>query len=858
MSHGVVLAVSDKREIRDLLAQALATHEGPVWIVEAAGQALAALDEHNVAVLVLDWPLAGAPGAGQDEAEAVVRHARRVRPGVFIIGLLPPGDDVAATSPAALDADDCLIKPLSLGRVRRAVRRALELRRLRHEAGRLALINHVSRQITSILDTNQLLWQVARLIRDSFDFYYVGIALLESDAVEVKAAVGGERDQLPPVGVRYRLQDGQEMIVQSLACQEPLLVADVRGAVQYSLPPKLARARSALVVPIALQAQQLGALEVLSAEPHAFEPADLPLFESLAAHIAVAVQNARLFDAQQEQEEMLHLLNAAAVAMQRIISSRTEVLEVMTSELSRAGLVSLVHFLDPLSNSASLGYSSMSPRLTKALTELLAAPPDDWTLDLAHAPTYRRVLDEHQAVFFDQLEPLVDEIAPTALPADKVALATQILGNPRAVIAPMCLGDQAMGWLTVFSARLTVESCPAITAFANQAAVALENARLLESARRADRMTLLVEVGQAMSATLEFDEVLRLLLQVVAKALRVDEGLVVLRDKLSRDYLLRARLSKGRVWLSDLAAGGMLVSEFSLPPLRVPLVGHNRTLGLLALERRADGSELSAEDVQLAQALANQAASALENARLYTELKQSAEELERSHHRLIQSEKLAATGRLAASIAHEINNPLQAIQNCLELILDQAEAKEAVDRAYLDVAANELERIRGIIRQMLDLYRPSQERMAAVDLNAALEGVLALMRKQLATYNVAVETHLDDAQPQIVGRGDQIRQVFINLILNAIEAMPEGGQLVVTTGQNHDGMVTVQVADTGVGIAPENLTRIADPFFTTKSKGVGLGLTICHEIIERHQGTWDVTSQVGYGSTFTIWLPAAR
>jgi signal transduction histidine kinase len=200
---------------------------------------------------------------------------------------------------------------------------------------------------------------------------------------------------------------------------------------------------------------------------------------------------------------------------------------------------------------------------------------------------------------------------------------------------------------------------------------------------------------------------------------------------------------------------------------------------------------------------------------------------------------------------------LQAIKNCLELILDEAEVGKSLDRAYFDVAMNELERIRGIIQQMLDLYRPGQGRMMPVDLNAAVEGVLALMRKQLASQNIVVETHLDDTRPRIAGRGDQIRQVFINLILNAIEAMPEGGQLVLTTHQNRDDVV-VRVTDTGVGIAPENLTRIADPFFTTKSKGVGLGLTICHEIIERHRGALDVTSRVGRGSTFTIRLPAAK
>jgi signal transduction histidine kinase len=381
---------------------------------------------------------------------------------------------------------------------------------------------------------------------------------------------------------------------------------------------------------------------------------------------------------------------------------------------------------------------------------------------------------------------------------------------------------------------------------------------ILENVRRVDELVLLNEVGQAMAATLDFDEVLQLLLQAVAKTVQVDECVVALWDEATQRYLPRARLLEGQSLPSELAKGDETISEFSLPSCSVLLKGRDRVLGWLALERRSDENELSTQDLQLAQALANQAASALENARLYAELKQSARELERSQRRLIQSEKLAATGRLAASIAHEINNPLQAIKNCLELLLDEAEAGEPLDRTYLDVAMNELERIQDTIQQMLDLYRPEKGRMASVDLNAAVEGVLALMRKQLESCRIGIETYLDSARPHVVGRGDQIRQVFINLILNAVEAMPEGGQLTLTTRQDSDGIVTVLVADTGVGISPENLAHIADPFFTTKPKGVGLGMSICHEIIERHQGTLDLTSQIGRGTTFTIRLPAAR
>jgi len=379
----------------------------------------------------------------------------------------------------------------------------------------------------------------------------------------------------------------------------------------------------------------------------------------------------------------------------------------------------------------------------------------------------------------------------------------------------------------------------------------------LEGILRADELVLLNEVGQAMAATLDLDEVLQFLLEAVTKTVQVDECVVTLWDDATQRYVPRARLANGQPLPGDLFTGGEATSELPPPSHRVLLKGRDRVLGWLTLGRRSDKDELGVQDRQLAQALTNQAASALENTRLYAELKRSAEALERSQRRLIQSEKLAATGRLAASIAHEINNPLQAIKNCLELILDGVGAGEPLDRTYLDVAMNELERIQGTIQQMLDLYRPVKEQMGPVDLNAAVAGVLALMAKQLESHQVEAETRLDRAESQVMGHDDQIRQVLINLILNAIEAMPDGGQLTVATDQDSSGLVTMQVTDTGVGIAPENLARVADPFFTTKPKGVGLGLFICHEIVERHQGVLDVTSQVGRGTTVTIRLPAA-
>jgi signal transduction histidine kinase len=846
MSQELILAVTDQRQSRHLLTLANAP-DTTLRVVESPEQAVAAAHERRVPVVILDSALIPPEKMGAWAHQALAASS--------VIGLLTR-EEAATSDLEAMGLDEILVKPSPLDLIRLTLDRALERQRLKRQAERMALVNRVGRQITSILDMDKLLWEVARLIQRSFDLYHVAIALVDAGAVEMRAAVGGEPNYVPSVGARYEWEDQEQLMAVALSRGRPLLFDDLRQAQPQRVPPELAQARAALVMPIGHQGRWLGALELLSDRPGAFDAADLTLFESLAAQIAVAVQNARLFAERQKHQEALRSLNVAALSMQRAITSRRRVLEVMVDELSRSGFVSLVHILHPGGASAGWAGDSLSPRIAKALTELLGVPPANWRLDLTEASIYRQALDARGALFVEQVEPLIRQIVPGSPPSKALDMAVRILGHPCAVVSPMLSGDKTLGCLTVFSAQLSAPDVLPMSIFANQAAVALENARLLAEARRADALARLNEAARAMASTLELEEVLRLLLRAAASMLGVETCGVALWDEAAQRHVPRAELANGDVSLAP-PVEGLETWARAFPSGPIPLVAHGRELGLLVLGRRADGDEPGAEAGHLAQALVNQAASALENARLYTELKQSAEELERSQRRLIQSGKLAATGRLTASIAHEINNPLQAIKNCLELIVDEAEAGEPLDRTYLDVAMAELERIRSIIQQLLDLYRPRRERMRPVGLNVAVNGVLALMGKQLEKQGVRVETELDEADPHVIGRGDQIRQVLINLLLNAIEAMPDGGRVTLSTRQDGEDTVVIRVADTGLGIAPENLTRIADPFFTTKPKGLGLGLTICHEIVERHRGTWDVTSQVGRGSTFTVRLPAA-
>src|SRR6266850_1627295 len=227
---------------------------------------------------------------------------------------------------------------------------------------------------------------------------------------------------------------------------------------------------------------------------------------------------------------------------------------------------------------------------------------------------------------------------------------------------------------------------------------------------------------------------------------------------------------------------------------------------------------------------------------------------------LFETEKLAATGRLAASIAHEINNPLEAVQNSLYL-LGGAVKEESPQRRYLDIAQRETQRMSRILRQMLGFYRPQKD-ATPMDVNTLVDEAEALVAKRLREAKVTVVRELAAELPEVRGSADQIKQVLLNLFLNSVEAMPKGGTLTVTTragdaeGDIPFAAVRIEVRDTGQGMDKDTEARIFEPFFSTKTeRGTGLGLWVSHGIVQGHGGTLKVRSRVGQGTTFIIALP---
>ena len=288
----------------------------------------------------------------------------------------------------------------------------------------------------------------------------------------------------------------------------------------------------------------------------------------------------------------------------------------------------------------------------------------------------------------------------------------------------------------------------------------------------------------------------------------------------------------------------------------VPLILRNKGTGIYLIHTEKSHEEFSNQDIQLLTVLANQAAAGVENSRSYKQLTKANEELKASQAQMMQAAKLAAIGELAASVVHEIKNPVQ----ILILHMTMVQKGNALPD-WIDVLSIQVKRLAEICKRLMDFSRNVSDEvpMSVVNVNKAVEEMVAMVHYEFRNDKIDIELSLSENLPSITGNSTYLQQVFLNLLINARDAMPQGGKVSVQT-ELKGMIVEVKFSDTGTGIKKEHLDRIFHPFFTTKEKGkgTGLGLSICSKLVAQHQGEMKVDSTEGVGTTFTIHLPVRR
>jgi signal transduction histidine kinase/putative methionine-R-sulfoxide reductase with GAF domain len=444
---------------------------------------------------------------------------------------------------------------------------------------------------------------------------------------------------------------------------------------------------------------------------------------------------------------------------------------------------------------------------------------------------------------------------------------------------PMCIKERVTGVINCYTSFPHVFSKSEeemLTAVANQAAICIENSGLME--------------------TLDIDEILKLVLEGVTKNTGFDRArLYLVNEKENRleckmsvgadgetiegitlpidpqgSVVARSVVEKQPFIIPDAArdprVNPVLKEKFNLHSLVVvPLLAKEKALGAIAADHLEPGKNITSEVLGSVMTYAQQAGLAIHNAVMYEELRTFARQMEekirkttadlrKAEAQLIRSEKLAALGQLAAGIAHEIRNPLTSINILIHSLRERSPAENS-QQDDLKVIEEEIHRMDEIIDQFLRFAKPASPFLEKTEILSLFEETLQLLRLQTEKQHIVVEKEFQ-ALPMVLMDREQIKQAILNLLLNAIQAMPAGGRLTLSGWKSEDGQwICFSIKDSGTGVIAEDMDKLFDPFFSTKEGGIGLGLSITHRIIDQHHGKIEVSSSPGHGTLFTVWLP---
>jgi len=737
----------------------------------------------------------------------------------------------------------------------------------RRRVGDLEAVNALALRVfgTAPGDAASLLASTTREIARALSARSVVILQLDATGAQLEG-VAGWGTPLPPADLVIPLARS-ELSRRALQTQEPvcgLHVFDAPGRGEEGPPPL-----SLLLVPLTSRGATRGLVAIADVPQRRFSDAEIALACALASEAAVGMENAALYAEAQRRVEELSLMNEVG----RTVAGSLDldrILEEGARAVARLVGASACHvFLVDAARRELRFAASTSPQPLTDVRRALDAP----SLGPAVARERRPIAVEDVAA-----SPYVDP----ELAAD---------GDLRSLLgAPLLVRDEPMGVLIVTQTgarrRFTAAEIERVMAVANQLAVAIDNARLFgETRRRAEELGLLLEVGRSLVASLDLDEVLEAGVRNLARIVDAPDGYLLLADRAAPHMVIRAaagdhpELVGRNIPLEDDRSVGPWVFQHRAPLviedaaldtrvdralqaasggrayLAVPLVVRDRAIGAVVISDTRGPRQFTQAQVERATAIANQLAVAVDNARLYEDLRRSYADLARAQDQLVHQERLAALGELAAVIAHEVRNPLGVIFNSLGSLRRLCQASGDA-HMLLDIVGEEADRLNRIVGDLLDFAKPAPPTLRPEALDRVLDEAVAAALTD-ARDRIAVERDVPGDLPLVPIDAHLVRQAIVNVVVNAAQAMPERGTLTVRA-RVVDEAAVVELSDTGCGIPDEVRHRIFEPFFTTRPTGTGLGLAIVKRIMDGHHGRVEVRARPGgSGTTFALHLPRA-
>jgi GAF domain-containing protein len=737
-----------------------------------------------------------------------------------------------------------------------------------------ALLETVKR-IAALTPPGLLLEAIADAAARLLGFETGGFRLVEGDDLVVAGQWGDS------VMVRPRLKIGESLSGRVAATGEVLVVEDLqhdsRLETLHQETDRRLGYHTFVGAPLRIGSRVTGVLILRSRARRTISPDEVAVVQAFADHAAIALENARLYAAEQRQRQQAEALTEIARDVSAALDRDTVLQRVVehARRLCRADVASLA-LCQPSGEAIVVARTG---HRTDALARLVIR---------AGGGLAGQVLATREPVAS------ADRLTDPRWPPDEAARIEELRATAS---LPVLAGDTLLGVLSVH--RRTPEpfhphDVSTLEALARHAAVAIQNAALYETAQsRAADVQLLRRIGLDLSRSLDLSRVLQSIVEAAREGAGSDAAFCAVVDPATLDvdtiastgarstaflhyrirpdqgvggwFLLHKRPFRTDDYLSDPrfvhAFDDAARAEGIVTNLGVPILHQDQLTGVLWVFNRTPRPFTDRDEAFLT-GVGDHAAVAIANARAHAERQRTLEELRASQDRLVQTERLRALGEMASGVAHDFNNLLAVILGRVQLLLmrvseiDVRRVLQIIERAATD-AAHTVQRIQEFTRtRQTQVFEP-------IDLGRIVREALELTRgrwkdeAQIRGVTYAVTTELAEVPP-IAGEAAELREVFTNLLLNAVDAMPDGGRIHLAVWAA-DGAVLARVRDTGPGMPTEVRERVFEPFFTTKGpRSTGLGLSVAYGIIQRHGGRIEVESALGHGATFTLRLPVVE